>query len=98
MLFAVVGVLLASAAAAPSRPPHFVFFLAEYVYTPLRASPHPTAASGSCRCCQCPPRRSLTAAGARSDQGNHDIGFHSANITSPHIDALAKAGRELKRH
>ena len=42
MLFAVVGVLLASAAAAPSRPPHFVFFLAEYVYTPLRASPHPS--------------------------------------------------------
>eukprot|EP01047_Picozoa_sp_COSAG01_P102911 COSAG01_NODE_32439_length_581_cov_1.066390_1_plen_158_part_01 len=32
------------------------------------------------------------------DQGNHDIGFHSANITSPHIDALQKAGRELKRH
>jgi hypothetical protein len=32
------------------------------------------------------------------DQGNHDIGFHSANITSPHIDALAKAGRELTRH
>ena len=48
MLFAVVGVLLASAAAAPSRPPHFVFFLAEYVYTPLRASPHPS------QCCQCP--------------------------------------------
>ena len=93
MLFAVVGVLLASAAAAPSRPPHFVFFLAEYVYTPLRASPHPSQPA------QCPPRTSLThCGGARSDQGNHDIGFHSANITSPHIDALAKAGRELKRH
>ena len=91
MLLAAVGaLLLASAPAAPSRPPHFVFFLAEYVYTPLRASPHPSLPVSSADVSHC--------GGARSDQGNHDIGFHSANITSPHIDALAKAGRELKRH
>ena len=68
-------------------------------------STHPSARLSPPHCCQRQlPLLPVSSAdvshcgGARSDQGNHDIGFHSANITSPHIDALAKAGRELKRH
>ena len=38
------------------------------------------------------PRLSLA-----DDQGNHNIGFHSANVTSPHIDALQKTGRGFER-